>query len=141
MLRVPYVTLSLFFVLAAGIVACSAGSSSASPDPAQAGGVAAPDGAPGFCCPARTGGCALSGGYRESGTCPTNFDICDNMCEQQIVKDEHGCDKLTYKIPPVTTTFAGTGSCSAPVYNGGGRPDAGADADASSDASADASAE
>lgn len=138
MLRASHLSF-LFFLVAAGVAACSAGSSTATSDPAAAGGTAPADGAPGFCCPARTGGCALMGGYRESGTCPTNFDICDNMCEQQIVKDEHGCDKLTYKVPPVTTTYAGTGSCSAPVYNGGGRPDAGVDAD--SEAGSDASAE
>jgi hypothetical protein len=97
-----------------------------------AGGTPAPDGSDGYCCPARTGGCALSGGYRESGDCPKDFDICDNMCEQEIVKDSHGCDRLTYKAPPVTTTFAGTGSCSHPVFNGQDRPDSG-----STDAAAD----
>ena len=116
-------------------------------DAEAAGGTPAPDGAPGYCCPARTGGCALTGGYRESGECPKDFDICDNMCEQRIAEDEHGCDVLTYKVPPVTTTFAGTGSCSSPAFNGGDRPDAG-DAggardsgDASVDSATDASAD
>lgn len=112
MVRRPSFLVTLVVLLAA----CSA--SHASFDPAS-GGTPAPDDAPGFCCPARTGGCALSGGYRESGTCPKDFDICDNMCEQRIVKDEHGCDKLTYKIPEVSTTYAGTASCSAPVFHGG----------------------
>lgn len=110
-----------------------------------AGGTPAPDGADGYCCPAKTGGCALTGGFRTSGECPTTFDICDNMCEQEIVKDEHGCDTLSYKVPPVTTTFAGTGSCSAPIFNGQDRPDAGFDSgkapDASSDGSSDAASD
>ena len=120
-------------------------------DAEAAGGTPAPDGAPGYCCPARTGGCALSGGYRESGECPKNFDICDNMCEQEIVKDEHGCDKLAYKVPPVTTTFASTGSCSHPAFNGNDRPPPGPEAgaadswddwdDAGADAGADASSD
>lgn len=117
---------SAVIALVALFVACT-DSDSVNERARAAGGTPAPDGATGYCCPAKTGGCALTGGYREEGACPTNFDICDNMCEQQIVKDEHGCDRLTYKTPPVTTTFAGTESCSAPVFNGGDR-DAGRDA-------------
>src|SRR5204862_288804 len=71
------------------------------------------DGAPGICCTPSTGGCAAMGGYHADGHCPEHDEICDNMCEQRIVPDEHGCFKLTYKSPPVTTTYAGTESCSA----------------------------
>ena len=138
-----FVSSSLFFIVA--IWACNG---SIDERAQVAGGTPAPDGSDGYCCPARTGGCALSGGYRESGECPKDFDICDNMCEQEIVKDAHGCDKLAYKVPPVTTTFAGTGSCSSPAFNGGGhrpppspKPDAGSEeeeTDAGPDAALDA---
>lgn len=43
------------------------------------------------------------------------------MCEQRIVDDEHGCKKLVYKRPPVTTSYASTESCDLPIFNGGGR--------------------
>lgn len=108
--------LAVFASALVAIVACS-DDSEREELASAAGGTPAPDGARGFCCPAKTGGCALTGGYREEGTCPTSFDICDNMCEQRIVKDEHGCDSLTYKIPARTTTYAGTASCDAPVFN------------------------
>jgi hypothetical protein len=138
---------ALLFVggVAAALFACSTSTSSEdAPADAARAGSPAPDGARGVCCPAQTGGCALTGGYRESGPCPTGFDTCDNMCEQRIVKDEHGCDVLTYKQPPVATTYAGTESCSEPVFNGGpwpGReaPDAG-DAGAGDAGAGDAAA-
>jgi hypothetical protein len=124
-LRISLVAIALVALF----VACT---DSAEERARAAGGTPAPDGQGGYCCPAKTGGCALQGGYREEGACPTGFDICDNMCEQKIVKDAHGCDVLTYKNPPVTTTYAGTGSCSAPVFNGGDR-DAGVDANDAND--------
>ncbi|MDB4998324.1 MAG: hypothetical protein JWM74_5756, partial [Myxococcaceae bacterium] len=104
------------------------------------------DGAKGRCCEPFTGGCANTGGYQEDGDC-SKGELCDNMCEQQIVDDIHGCKKMVYKSPPVQTTYAGTGSCSDPVYNGqnpygtdGGKDggDGSADAaDAQKDASGD----
>ena len=116
------------------LCACSSsGKSSASSSPdGGPGATSPPDGAPGVCCPASTGGCAFIGGYRADGDCsnPEVGEICDNMCEQQLVDDEHGCKKLVYQTPPVETTYAGTGSCDSPIFNGGSL-DAGADADAS----------
>lgn len=127
---------SLAVLVAVAGIACT--NSLMTDEAAASGATEAPDGAPGFCCPARTGGCALSGGYRESGVCPKDFDICDNMCAQRIEKDEHGCDVLRYEMPPVRTTYAGTASCSDPRFNGG-RPGPDAGADAGGAASADAS--
>jgi hypothetical protein len=113
------------FVIAIAAGCSSTNASTESPEPDAGPGATKPtDGAKGVCCPAKTGGCALEGGYHADGICPTSGP-CDNMCEQRIVDDEHGCKKLTYKTPPVTTTFAGTGSCSDPIFNGGG-PDSGA---------------
>jgi hypothetical protein len=105
------------------VIAITVACNSTAIDAEAAGGTPAPDGADGYCCPARTGGCALTGGYRESGECPKDFDICDNMCDQRIVKDEHGCDVLAYK------------GCSG-SFNGGDRPDAG-DAGDAGDATVD----
>jgi hypothetical protein len=122
----------LFLLIAATVgifVACSNEDSH--------GGTSPPDGASGVCCPPSTGGCAKIGGYRESGDCAYD-SICDNMCEQRIVDDVHGCKKMVYRNPPVTTTYAGTESCSDPIFNGGrdsGR-DSAADADAARDADA-----
>ncbi|MFO0677976.1 MAG: hypothetical protein U0169_15680 [Polyangiaceae bacterium] len=87
-----------------------------------------PDGAPGACCAPSTGGCADLGGYQADGDC-TRGRICDNMCEQEIVDDVHGCKKMIYKLPPTPTTIAGTGKCDAPPF-----VDAGADGQAKSDA-------
>ncbi len=85
---------------------------------ANEGGLTKPnDGAPGVCCPPTTGGCADVGGYRADGDC-TKGRICDNMCEQRIVDDEHGCKKMVSKVPPKTTFYAGTQSCKMPVFNG-----------------------
>jgi hypothetical protein len=92
------------------------------------------DGAPGACCAPSVGGCADVGGYRADGDC-TKGRICDNMCEQRIVDDVHGCKKMVYKLPPYPTTAAGPGPCT--VSDGG----ADASSDASSDASTDASAD
>jgi hypothetical protein len=129
-----------FSILIIAAVAAAVACGGLAADAAAAGGTPAPDGSNGYCCPAKTGGCALSGGYRTEGDCPKDWDLCDNMCEQRIVKDEHGCDKLTYKVPPVTTTFASEGSCSGPAFNGGWR-DAGADAKADADAGGGANAD
>ncbi len=75
------------------------------------------DGASGKCCPPSIGGCADLGGYQADGDC-SKGKICDNMCEQQIVDDVHGCKKLVSKTPPVTTTYASAESCKMPVFNG-----------------------
>lgn len=93
MLRLTSILVS-FVVLLLLLVACGG---SVDDRAAVAGGTPAPDGASGYCCPARTGGCGLMGGYREEGECAKDFDICDGMCDQQIVKDAHGCDALTYR--------------------------------------------
>jgi len=102
------------------LVACTGQLTSQPADTAKTEGAPAPDGAAGVCCPASTGGCAHLGGYHADGKCDPKQDwICDNMCEQKIEPDEHGCPALVYKSPPVTTTYAGTGSCSDPEFNGG----------------------
>ena len=133
---------SLFAIAAlaalASLSACSpsGGSAASSPLDGGPGATPPPDGAPGLCCPASTGGCAFVGGYRADGDCsaPEVGEICDNMCEEKLVDDEHGCKTLVYKTPNVETTYAGTGSCDSPMFNGGG-PDAstGGDADAGGD--------
>jgi hypothetical protein len=106
-------SLSIFAVLAATLAtACSF-----SADKLGEGATPVNDGANGVCCRPSTGGCANIGGYREDSDC-SQGSLCDNMCEQEIVDDVHGCKKMVYKSPPVTTTYAGTGSCSDPVYNG-----------------------
>lgn len=84
-------------------------------------GFAPKDGAPGKCCPPAIGGCAVLGGYKADGKCDKSGP-CDNMCEQRIVDDVHGCKKLEYKTPPVQTTYAGPESCSDPIFNGAGLP-------------------
>jgi hypothetical protein len=116
-------------MLVALIEACGA-----SDVPILGDGTRPPDGAPGACCKPKTGGCADTGGYRADGDCRLGY-LCDNMCEQRIVDDEHGCKKMVYKIPRVATTFAGTGSCDSPAFNGGPSADGGMDATA--DAAAD----
>jgi hypothetical protein len=108
-----FLLLSITFV---GFVACGTGSSStgdALGKPLDNGAVAVE----GRCCPAHTGGCALTGGYHADGTCPNvQNDICDHMCEQRIEPDAYGCDHLVYKIPSTNTTYAGTESCSDPKF-------------------------
>lgn len=61
-------------------------------------GAAPADGAPGKCCPPSTGGCAYVGGYRSSGVCDAEY--CDNLCNQRIVADEHGCRKMVFDPCP-----------------------------------------
>jgi hypothetical protein len=134
-------TLSLVALVAAVLTGCASSVDSAGN--ADGGATPAKDGAKGGCCEPSTGGCANVGGYQEDGDC-SHGSICDNMCEQRIVDDIHGCKKMVYKTPPVATSVAGTGSCSDPIFNGQSPygKDAGGDgnadaADAQKDASGD----
>lgn len=115
----------LFLSLVFSLVFVACGGSSAV-DAKAAGGTPAPDGADGYCCPASTGGCAVVGGYQETGACPTRATLCDNLCDPRIVKDEHGCDTFEY------SPCAGGASSS-----GGARPAADAGNDAATGASTD----
>ncbi len=57
------------------------------------------DGTPGFCCePSLGGGCIFLGGYHEEGSpnCDA-YEACDNLGEQRIVDDVHGCKKGIYE--------------------------------------------
>ncbi|MBK6695753.1 MAG: hypothetical protein IPG50_26610 [Myxococcales bacterium] len=82
-----------------------------------------PDGAPGACCPPKGGACALVGGYEPSGRCPTQATLCDNLCNQRFVNDEHGCKKFEYdacsstwpESPPQTQP--GPVACNYPVVH------------------------
>jgi hypothetical protein len=67
-----------------------------------AGGTPAPDGSDGYCCPASepTVACALVGGYQTEGECPKKATLCDNLCSQKVVKDDHGCAVFTYETCP-----------------------------------------
>jgi hypothetical protein len=140
MLALHVMTTSWHLLAASAITltgACTSGSpsetvppgSSSSAPPNQpgpdSGGTPTKDGANGVCCPARIGGCALQGGYHADGSCANN-EICDDMCEQRIVTDEHGCEMLTYKTPRVATTYSGPEACDGPPFTGG--LDAGRDA-------------
>lgn len=116
---------SLVMIAGCGAIADDSGSGAAATTQdggtASGTGVAPPDGAPGKCCPPSIGGCAVLGGYKANGDCDKSGP-CDNMCEQRIVDDVHGCKKLEYKTPPVQTTYAGPESCSDPIFNGAGLP-------------------
>ncbi len=98
----------VFAFVFGGVAACSSTTEDRLSRIEEKGGTPAPDGASGYCCPASMGGCAFSGGYRESEACPQKEDLCDNMCEQRIVKDEHGCEKLSYV--PCTSIATDDGS-------------------------------
>lgn len=126
--------------LLASLSACSSSQKSAASSAVDGGPGATtpPDGSPGVCCPASTGGCAFIGGYRADGDCsaPEVGEVCDNMCEEKLVDDAHGCKTLVAKTPPVETTYAGTESCDSPIFNGGGF-DAGHDDGGGEDAGGD----
>ncbi len=87
----------VFAGVSVALFACGGSTSSASPGGVASvdGGTAPPDGAEGVCCPVSMGGCAYGGGYSVDGK-SCGAELCDGMCNQHIVKGEHGCDTLAY---------------------------------------------